>query len=231
MKEIRKSYSAESNILLLSYIFFTACFFSYQMFGVSFKDLLGWHYAYVGMILIGLATSIMVLIVWEEMLFPVKAHKVKGGLIFRNHQTKLKTQILLYCAIPAILVFIYLQFEVRLFQFIVWSLICTVPPVVEKLVSGVNNFNDYLQLTSKNIEYKNNEKEGIYEIKDLQHIIIHNDADLVTKKIELLLKTNETVVIDLHEMELDAFYNSIDNYVTNKYHNLVKGNKSIGLTN
>lgn len=201
------------------------------MFGVSFKDLLGWHYAYLGMILIGLATSVMVLIVWEEMLFPVKAHKVKGGLIFRNHQTKLKTQILLYCAIPVIFVFIYFQYEVKLFQFIVWALICAVPPVVEKLVSGVNNFNDYLQLTSKNIEYKNNEKEGKFEISDLQHVAIHNEADLISKKIELLLKTNETVVIDLHEMELDAFYNSIDNFINKKYHHLLKDHKSLGLAN
>ena len=222
MKVIRDTHPAESNILMLTYIFFTACFFSYQMFGVSFHDLLQWHYAYVGMLLTGLAASIMVMIVWEEMLFPVKAHKVKGGLIFRNHQTKLKTQILLYCIIPVIFAFLYFQFEVKLLHFIIWALICLVPPVVEKIVSGVNNYNDYLILTSNYMEYKNNDKEGHYEIKNLLQITILNDESRITKKIDLHLKNNDNVVIDLHEMELDEFYHSIDNYISIKYKGLLK---------
>ncbi len=231
MKEIRKSYSAESNILLLSYIFLTACFFSYQMFGVSFRDLTEWHKAYLGMVLTGLAVSIMVLIVWEEMLFPVKAHKVKGGLIFRNHQTKLLTQLLLYAIIPVLLAIIYFEFKVDTFHFVIWVIVCMVPPIVEKIVSGLNNFNDYLKLTSTQIEYKNNEKEGCFDIINIQGIAILNDKDGITKIIQLLLKNNETVLIDLHEMELDAYYESIDNFIMVKYKTLLKDFNSIGRAN
>ena len=229
-KLVRKSHPAESNILLLSYIFFTACFFSYQMFGVTFHDLLQWNIAYVGMFLTGAAVSIMVMIVWEEMLFPLKAHKVKGGLIFRNHQVKLKTQILFFCGIAVILSVIFLGFEVNTFHFVIWSLICLVPPIVEKIASGVKNYNDYLKLTSTRIEYKNNEKEGTFEIKDLQNISILKDENKVTKKIQLHLQNNKNIIIDLHEMELDAFYHSIDNFISIKYRQLLKSN-SIGMAN
>lgn len=221
MKVVRTSYPAESNILLLSYVFFIACFFSYQMLGVTFHDLLHWNTAYFGIFLMGVAATVMVLIVWEEMVFPIKANKVEGGWVFRNHRTKLKTQILLYSIIPVIVAFVYFTYDVNLLHFIIWSVVCLVPPVVEKLVSGVKNYNDFLRLTHNEIEYKNNEKEGIFETKEIQSIVLIEDGESITKKIHLELTNKEIVEIDLHEMELEAFYEAIDEYMVSQYKSLV----------
>jgi len=217
MKTVRSSHPAESNILLLSYVFFIACFFSYQMLGVTFHDLLHWHNAYIGIFLMGVAATVMVLIVWEEMVFPVKAIPLKGGWVFKNHRTKLKTQILLYSIIPAIICFVYFQYEVNRLHFILWALVCMVPPIVEKLVSGLKNYNDFLTLTPDFIEYKNNEKEGRFEANEIQSITPIDDENSVIKKIQLLFTNKETVVIDLHEMELEDFYDAIDAYITANY--------------
>lgn len=229
MKLVRSSHPAESNVLLLSYIFLTTCFFSYQMFGVSFKELLHWQKVYIGMFLTGAAVSIMVAIVWEEMLFSIKAIKVNGGMVFRNHRTKLKTQIFLYSLIPAIFCFIYFNFEVNLTHFCVWAAICMIPPVVEKIVSGINNYNDFLKLTRNDIAYKNNEKEGSFDTKDVQNITIIDDTKKIEKKILLQFRNKDLVTIDLHEMELDAFYDSIDKFIKSEYKHLLTDPKSMNV--
>lgn len=227
MKVVRSSYPAESNILLLSYVFFIACFFSYQMLGVTFHDLLHWNTAYFGIVLMGVAATVMVLIVWEEMVFPIRATKIKGGWEFRNHRTKLKTQILLYSIIPVIVCFVYFTYEVNHLHFIIWAIVCLVPPVVEKLVSGVKNYNDFLRLTHDRIEYKNNEKEGVFETKDIQSIQLIDDQDSIMKKFRLYFSNKEAVTIDLHEMELEAFYESIDDFITTEYAHLLKNKSSL----
>lgn len=207
---------------MLSYIFFTACFFSFQMFDVRIHDFPDWGNAYLGMALMGAAATIMVTIIWEEMIFPVKAKPIEGGFVFRNHRTKLKTQVLLYLAIPAILAIVYNLHEVNTFHFIIWSVVCLAPPIVEKLFSGIKNYNDFLKLTKKQIEYKNNEKEGVFETKDVRDMAIVLCDDKVTKKLKLTLANNEQVDIDLHEMELDPFYDTIDTFVNDNYKSLLK---------
>lgn len=222
MKTIRDSKPAETNVLMLAYIFFIACFFSFQMFGVRFHDFPNWGNAYWGMALMGAAATLMVTIVWEDMVFPVKEKKIDGGLEFRNHQTKLNTLILLYLAIPVILAIIYNLHEVDTFHFSIWSAVCLVPPVVGKLFSGVKNYNDFLRLTTKEIQYKNNEKVGTFQIKDVRNLSIVLSDDKVDKKFILTLANNEQVDIDLHEMELDDFYESIDHFIASHYQSLLK---------
>jgi hypothetical protein len=141
---------------------------------------------------------------------------VNGGILFRNHRTKLLTQGLIYLSIPAIYTFIYMEFEVNHIRFFIWALICTVAPILEKLASGINNYNDFLRLTDEEIEYKNNEKEGLFKTQDIYQIAIIKEGVSV-KKLQLIFKNSEKEIIDLDEMELDAFYESIYKYVTTHY--------------
>jgi hypothetical protein len=97
-----------------------------------------------------------------------------------------------------------------------------ITPAIEKIFSGINNYNDFLRLTNNEIEYRNNKKEGCYNVKDIKNIeIIEYDTD-VTRKIRLLFKDNEIVTIDLDEMELDAFYDTIQLFITTRYKQLLK---------
>jgi len=215
-KVIRATYPAGFSIGVLILVFIISFFLSHQIFEVPFSDLHENKNVYFGMFLVGAAVIIMFLVIWEEILFPIKIREVNGGVIFRNHRTKLLTQGLIYLTIPAIFTFIYLEFEVNTIRFIIWAVICTVAPILEKLASGINNYNDFLRLTDVEIEYKNNEKEGLYKTSDIYQIAIVKEGVSV-KKLQLLLKNNEKVIIDLDEMELDAFYESIYNYVTTHY--------------
>jgi hypothetical protein len=220
-KLVRRTYPTEVSVGLLSILFVVSGFLSHEIFDIVFHDMYKWKSAYLGMILIGAAVVIMVLIIWEEILFPVKTVEVKGGLVFRNHRKKLKIQVLIYCAIPAIFTYIYFAFDVNLLHYTIWASICMIPPIVEKLVSGIHNFNDFLRLTNKEIEYKNNEKEGCFETKDLEGITIIKDDRNFLKKLHLFFKNNDNVIIDLDEMELDAFYGSIYKFIINHYTDMV----------
>ena len=223
-KLIRKTYPAGFSIGLLALIFIISFLLSHQIFEVSIHDLDENEYVYFGMFLVAMAVIIMVLIIWEEILFPIKTKEVNGGILFKNHRTKLYLQLLIFCSIPVIFVFIYLEFEVNHIRFFIWAAICMLVPILEKLASGINNHNDFLNLTNEQIEYKNNEKEGIIQVRDIQHISIISDERHV---IRIQLSSNEEITIDVDEMELDAYYDSINKYIKSHYKHLLKESPAI----
>ncbi len=169
-----------------------------------------------GMVLAGIAIVIMALIVWEEFLFPVRIKPIEDEIIFRNHFTKLKTQVLIYCTIPVIVGFIYFNYEVNYFWFIIWAAICMFSPA-GKLVSGLKNYNDFLKLTNNAIEYKNNKKEGVLRVPEIQEIFLIRDEANVLQKVQVLMQNSSLVIIDLDEMELDAYYQTIDEFINRHY--------------
>jgi len=220
-KIIRSAYPLDFSIGLLLLIFGMACLLSHQIFDVPVHEIHDSEGLYFGMFLASLAVIIMVIIVWEEILFPLKIKEIPGGIVFRNHHTKLIVQLFIYCSIPAILGFIYFEYEVNHFRFFMWSAVCMLPPIIEKIISGVNNYNDYLKLTQDTIEYKNNEKEGTFAVSHIQKIIIIRDDRNFLHKIEIVPEKESSVIIDLDEMELDDFYTFIDQFLTSKYKHLL----------
>jgi hypothetical protein len=176
----------------------------------------------LGELLASFAVIIMILILWEEILFPVKIRPHGDGLIFRNHATKLLVQAIIYLFIPAIVVFLFLTYDVSTFRFFGWAAVIIVLPIIGKLVTGINNYNDFLILTASTIEYKNNEKEGVFALKDIEQIRIFKDESQDHQKIEVHQSSGETVVFDLDEMELDAYYDAIDEYIETNYKSLLQ---------
>jgi len=221
-KIIRPTYPVEFSVGLLILIFVLSFFLSSQLFDTHWRELMDGTTtsAYFGMLLISVAVIIMVLILWEEFLFPVKVKPGKDGVVFRNHRTKLKTQLLIYCIIPAIFAFVYFNFDVHIVRFIIWAVLCTVIPVVIKLVSGINNYNDFLKLTDHAIEYKNNQKSGVFELKEIKSLTLIRDERNVLHKVQVSTH-QEQQVIDLDEMELEAFLDSIDQFITLHYKRLL----------
>ncbi|GHN02996.1 hypothetical protein WSM22_44850 [Cytophagales bacterium WSM2-2] len=173
------------------------------------------------MLAISVAVVIMVLILWEDFLFPAKIKPMEDVVVFRNHRTKLKTQILIYFAIPVIFVVIYLNYEVNHVRFFIWAAICTIAPVAGRLISGIKNYNDFLKLTNEAIQYKNNEEEGVLQVKDIREIKLIKDDNNVLHKVEVAMHNN-TVMIDLDEMELEAYYHTIEEFISGHYKALVK---------
>lgn len=221
-KIIRPTYPRELSIGLLLLIFAVSFFLSGQIFDTSRHDSNEGKNLYVAMFLFSSAVIIMMLVLWEEFLFPIKVKPDEDGMVFRNHRNKLKKQALIYLAIPAIFVFIYVQYDVDLVYFIIWAVVCIGLPVAGKLTSGIKNYNDFLKLTDDTIEYKNNEEEGVYALKDIQHITLVKDERKVLHKIQLLTVNNKQVTIDLDEMELEAYYAFIDTFITGHYKSLLK---------
>jgi glutaredoxin-related protein len=164
----------------------------------------------------------MILILWEEILFPIKIKSEDGGVVFRNHRTKLNNQVLIYLAIPAIFIFVYLEYAVNHVYFFVWAAVCIISPVAGKIISGIKNYNDFLKLTDQKIEYKNNRETGVFALKDISGIKLIKDESKVLHKVELVLAGNKQVMIDLDEMELDAFYVAINEYISVHYKGLLK---------
>lgn len=221
-KIVRKTYPLEFSVGLLLLIFITSCFLAQQIFVVSIYDVKDSHSDFLGILLISFAVILMILIIWEEILFPIRVKEVKGGILFSNRKKKLKVQLLMYTCIPLIFAYVYLTYEVKLIRFILWAAVCISAPILEKLVSGIKNFNDFLLLTDDHIEYKNNEKEGRFNISDIKHITILTEERLVSKKMLLEFTDNTSITIDLDEMEVDEYYNTIDKFVNKHYEHLVK---------
>jgi hypothetical protein len=219
-KLIRPTYPKEFSIGLLLLIFIFSTFLSHQIFDVPFLELSNSN-VYPGMILVGIAVIILVLIIWEEFLFPIKIKEVDNKIVFRNRRNKLKTQILIYLFIPAIFGFIYYEYEINHIRFFIWAAVCIIAPVVEKIASGINNYNDFLKLTHDSIEFRNNKKKGDIKLKEVLHLSLVKDEQGVIKKIQLLMLNNEVVVIDLDEMELEAFYDAISSYFTKHYEHML----------
>ncbi|MDZ7647406.1 MAG: hypothetical protein U5K54_09610 [Cytophagales bacterium] len=104
----------------------------------------------------------------------------------------MKKQALIFCLIPIIFVAVYNLYAVNLLGFIIWAGICIISPIVGKLISGIKNYNDFLKLTDDTIEYKNNEKEGVYELKNVQQIVLIKDEEKFLHKIQLILNQQPT---------------------------------------
>jgi len=216
-KIIRPTYPKEFSIGILLLIFVLSSFLSFEIFAVRWQEILEGSSPTFGMLLSGLAVVLMALILWEEFLFPVRFKPTENEIVFRNHSTKLQTQILIYCVIPVIVGFIYWNYEVATIPFLIWAAICLISPVAGKLASGVRNYNDFLKLTSDTIEFKNNEKEGVLHVNDIQEIILIKDEANVLHKVQVQMLNNSQVMIDLDEMELDEYCHTIEKFVTGHY--------------
>jgi hypothetical protein len=221
-KIIRPRYSVEFSIGILLLVFALSLFLSLQIFPMSKSALHEGKNVYFGAALISSAVIIMVLVLWEELLFPVRLKVEEGSTVFRNHRNKLKTQILIYCAIPFIFILVYAEYDVNLVRFLAWAVICIAAPVAGKLISGIRNYNDFLKLSHDTIAYQNNEKKGVFPLKDVKHITLIKDERNILHKVELFLFNNNRVTIDLDEMELEAFIGSIENFMTAHYSTLLK---------
>jgi len=219
-KIIRPRYPIEFSIGLLLLIFVLSLFFSYEIFQIS-----GVHpneRMYFGMVIVSTAIIIMLLVLWEEFLFPIHVKPIEGGLVFRNHRKKLKTQGLIYSSIPLIFTFVYYNYRINIIPFTVCAAICILAPVMGKLISGIKNYNDFLKLTDSFIEYKNNKKAGTFSLRDVQGIRLIKDSYDVLHKIQLTTASSGEVVIDLDEMELEAYYESINKFIISHFKTLVK---------
>lgn len=217
-KIVRKALPLEISIGLLLLIFGLSFLLAGQVFASNQPN---GENVYFGMLLVSIAVIVMVLVLWEELLFPVKIKPEQNEVVFRNHRTKLKIQALIYCLIPAIFWFIYSNYALNHVRFYIWAAVLMVIPVVGKLISGINNYNDFLKLTDDAITYKNNRKTGTLAVTQLKHITLVKDERKILHKIELSLTDGSSVIIDLDEMELEAFLDTIEKYIAIHYGRLV----------
>lgn len=226
-KLIRKTYPKEVSIGLLLLVFVITAFLSHQIFEGRAAVLNEGKNTYLGAVMIGSAVVIMMLVLWEEFLFPIHVKIDTDRVVFSNHRSKLKKQAAIFLMIPIIFAAVYTLYAVNIVGFIIWAGICIISPVLGKLISGIKNYNDFLALTDETIEYKNNEKEGVYQLKDVKQIVLIKDDTKVLHKIQLILSNGQPVLIDLDEMEIEAFYISIDEYLNQHYKNLVKEGSAV----
>jgi len=226
-KIIRPTYPVEFSVGLIILIFILSFFLSSQIFYVTWPELKEGTNMYFGMFLVSSAVIIMVLILWEEFLFPIRIKPGADGVNFHNHRNKLKVQLLIYFIIPAIFTFVYIYFEpkINVVRFSIWAAICTLMPVGVKLISGIKNYNDFLKLDNDKIEYKNNHETGLFLVKDIQRITPIRDARTVLHKLEISTAQGQ-VMIDLDEMELEAYLDAIDDFIVAHYPTLVREKKS-----
>jgi hypothetical protein len=221
-KIIRPTYPKEFSIGLLLLIFVLSSFLSFEIFDARWHEIMDGKGPFFGMLLAGVAVVIMALILWEEFLFPVRIKPVEDEIVFRNHFTKLKTQVAIYCAIPVIVGFLYFDYAISPVPFFIWAAICVIAPVAGKLVSGIKNYNDFLKLTDDTIEFRNNEKEGVLRVGEIHEIILIKDETNILHKVEVQMRDHRQVLIDLDEMELEAYYQTIDQFIKSHYRELVK---------
>lgn len=215
-KIIRPTYPIEFSIGLLLLIFVLSGFLSFEIFSVQWQDIVDGGTPVIGMVLAGTAVVVMSLILWEEFLFPIRVKPEKEQIVFRNHFTKLKTQVAIYCTIPVIVCVIFVLYKVSLVPFLIWAVICLVTPL-GKLISGIHNYNDFLKITDDTIEYKNNEHEGVLLVKEVRKISLVKDDSDVLHKIRILMINQAEDTIDLDEMELEAYLSTIENFVKAHY--------------
>src|ERR1041385_6068589 len=140
-KVIRHTYPLEFSIGLLMLIFVLSSFLSSQIFKVTWHEIMDGNDVIFGMACTGIAVVTMALILWEEFLFPVHLKPTSDAVVFRNHLTKLKTQLLIYLIIPIIFVFLFFTYEVNHVRFFIWAGVCIVAPVAGRLMSGIKNYN------------------------------------------------------------------------------------------
>ncbi|MEQ8239108.1 MAG: heavy metal transporter [Cyclobacteriaceae bacterium] len=216
-KLIKSKLPTEYGIGILMLLFGLTFFLSGRLFEHSLSNQSNASNNYFGMFLASLVVIAVVLILWEEVLFPIKITHTKEEVVFRNHRSKLKIQVLLYLIIPVTIGYLILYFDINLFFFAPWAIVCLVIPVAGKLVSGINNYHDFLRLTDDVLEYKNNEKIGAFKVVDILAMKLIQDEDKILSKLQLSLTDQSQVVIDLDEMELEEFYESIEEYITQHF--------------
>jgi hypothetical protein len=221
-KIIRSTYPKEISIGLLLLVLVITAFLSLRIFDGPAARLNEGKNIYLGAAMVGSAVVIMMLVLWEEFLFPIRVKLDGDVVVFQNHRSKLKKQALIFCPIPLIFIAVYTLYAVNLLAFSIWAAICIISPIAGKLISGIKNYNDFLKLTDDRLEYKNNEKEGGYELKHVQQIVLLKDETKVLHKIQLILTNGQSVLIDLDEMELEDYCVSIDEYLNKHYASLVK---------
>lgn len=219
-KKIRAKYPVEISTGILLLVFIIATLLSRMIFKISHHND-NEVFIYIGMGLIGLASTVMTVIMWEELFFQVNVNIEQEGVIFRNHKNKLKIQLILYTIIPIIFTYIFFNYEIIQIRFWGWVAVCLILPLIDKIMSGVQNYHDFLALSTKKIKFKNNEKHGTYYLETISKIQIHEDPVDHNHKIELTLKDNTSVIIDLDEMELEDYYDSIFKVISVKYKNLL----------
>jgi hypothetical protein len=221
-KTIRSTYPVEISVGVLTLIFVLGFLLSSQLFTVPWDNLASGLDVYLGMFLVTNAVMVMVLIIWEEILFPVRIKHIEGGVIFKNHRNKLITQLLFFLLIPAIYALVYLNFEVHPIRFYIWASINIILPLVAKLGSGLNNYNDFLMLTDKIISYKDNELSGEFKIADITTLEKINNEEGQFEKLAVYLVDGEKIIIDLDDMELDDYYEAIEEHLSSNYSSLLK---------
>jgi hypothetical protein len=197
-------------------------FLSFEIFTVAWHDLMEDGSPLFRMALAGAVVVIVALILWEEFLFPVRIKPIEDEIVFRNHFTKLKTQVLIYSLVPVIIIFLYFNYEVSPIAFFIWAAICIIAPITGRLISGIKNYNDFLKFTNDAIEFKNNEKEGMLLVREIKEIVSVKDESNVLHKVQVLMQNSTQVTIDLDEMELEAYYQTIDQFINGHYKALVK---------
>jgi hypothetical protein len=213
---IRPTLPREFSIGILIIIFILTAFLSPRIFSTTMSQDAHLMDIYVGIFLVSTVVIIDILILWEEILFPIHVNPLEGEVIFRNHRNKLKIQALFYLIIPVLIGIIYFNFEINPLSFYPWAGICLVAPIVGKLATGINNYNDFLRLSELDIEYKNNEKEGDYTIDTIESLELIKDEESLIK-LKLIFKDSHSLIIDLDEMELEEFYESIEKYINIHY--------------
>ena len=221
-KTIRSTYPIEISVGVLTLIFVLGFLLSSQLFTVPWEDLASGVDVYLGMFLVTNAVMVMVLIIWEEILFPVKIKHIEGGVIFKNHRNKLITQMLFFLLIPIIYTLVYLNFEVHPVRFYIWAAINIILPIAVKLATGLNNYNDFLTFTDQMIAYKDNELSGEFKLAEISSLKKINNEDGHFEKLGVTMKSGEEVVIDLDDMELDDYFESIQEYMSTNYSHLIK---------
>ncbi|HSZ72273.1 MAG TPA: hypothetical protein VK750_06315 [Cytophagaceae bacterium] len=220
--KVRSSYPVEMSAILLIGIFLLSCFFSHYVFDVPLHEAEHRETIYFGMFLIGIAVVLATLVVWEELLFHVRLKRIADdGVLFRNNPNKLLIQICIYLCIPIIYAYVYLNYKVDHLFFIIWLAACMGVPVINKLKSSIENYHDFLKFTPTEIEYKNNEKTGLFLISQISSIRILKNQQTMTEKLEITYN-GDIVIIDLNEMELEGFFDPIEHYIEDHYTSLLK---------
>ncbi len=131
---------------------------------------------------------------------------------------------MLFAGSPLIFYFIYLEYDLKVSHFLIWAFFCIVLPAGEVIMSGINNQRYFLKLTTRMIKFKNGEQEGTYATKDIRNIRITTEKTrrfVNLKKVELLFANQEAVEIDLDEMNLHVFYESILAFIKKYYSHML----------
>lgn len=220
-KTIRKRLPRNISLGILILIFALVYFLAGQLFVNERSSFGSFEQIYLDNFLVSTAVLIMILILWEEVLFPVHVKRVNDGHLFHNHRTKLWFQAVLYLIIPVIVVFLFLNYEVNALRFFGWAFVVVVFPVVGKLMSGIRNYNDFLLISPTGLSFKDNDHEGTYDVSQIQKVALTKDESGALNELILHLNSGGQETIKLYQMELDDFIEHIEKYLKETFHSLM----------